>query len=320
MRKAVQARKSQAFRPGTPSNQDSSVKLYIAFSLYFGLEIFPATTQGILLFAEFLTREYRAPKSITNSLSSLRTFHVQRGLPAEAFDHSSLQLWKRALPFTLRDAPRPAAALPLRVLEELVQLARGRGAAGRAFAALLAVGFYSLARLSSLVPGATWEVDLTRVPLLRDVSFGTGSARLVLKWGKAAQAMGEGFAVPLLALGGRAACPVAALRGLVADLAGALPTQPLFSFRGGRSGGGWEFFTVCTARQWLRVLLQQAGLHERAFSFHSLRRGGCTLAFLQGAQRSDLQALGGWKSAAVDSYYPRFAARQRAASLLASAK
>ena len=68
------------------------------------------------------------------------------------------------------------------------------------------------------------------------------------------------------------------------------------------------------ARRWLAVLLRREGLNAKAFTFHSLRKGGFSFAFLAGADRADLQALGGWRSWASNAYLPTDAERDRAAA------
>ena len=268
------------------------------------------------MFAEFLLRSYAASKSVSNALSSLRTFHLIHGHHTLGFDTFEFALWKRALPITRRTAPSPAPPLPLPLLRLLCTKARTDGPRGHAFATLLATAFYSLARLSSLVPRAPGSTHLSRVPLLGDVTFQHNQASLLLKWGKSAQHPEQAFKVPLLPTPDPTACPVSLLQGQTLSLRQHGPQAPLFAFRVGNT---LLSFTLGSARQYLAQLLRDLGMGDRGYTFHSLRRGGCTLAFTAGASRSDLQLLGGWRSDAIDSYLPHFQARQRAAHLLARA-
>ena len=86
-------RTGQAFRPGTVANRRSHVLLYAAFALLFGLQDFPATSHVLLLFGEFLLRTYRAPKAVTNALSSVRGFHLLHSLTTEGCDSYYLTLF-----------------------------------------------------------------------------------------------------------------------------------------------------------------------------------------------------------------------------------
>ena len=290
--------------------------MYIAFCLYFNLTDFPAATGTLLIYAEFLLRTYTATKSVSNALSSLRTFHLIWGFPTLGFDNFQFLLWSRALPLTRRRAPAPAPALPLHSLRLLCARALQLGHRGRVFATLLVTAFYSLARLSSLVPPGGNPPVLGRVPLIRDLNFQPTQASLFLKWGKSAQHPSQGFWVPLYPVSDSPACPVTLLREQLHALRGESPDTPLFTYR---QGTLLFSFTLSSARAYLKSLSAAVGLSGRGFTFHSLRRGGCTLAFTTGALRSDLQQLGGWKSDAIDSYLPRYQARQRAARLLARA-
>ena len=145
------------------------MRLYVAFAIFFGLQDFPSSAVVLLAFAEFLTRDYRAPKSVTNALSTLRTFHAEFKFATDAFEDYSLVLFKRALPLTLRHVPQEAAPLPVRVLEKLCGLALTLGVAGRVFAAFLATLFFSMARASSLLPRKPLEFDASRLPTLGDL-------------------------------------------------------------------------------------------------------------------------------------------------------
>ena len=314
---AARRRRGQAFRPGTRANQCSHALLYVAFCIYFGFTDFPAATSTLLIFAEFLLRSYTATKSVTNALSSLHTFHRVHGFPSAGFLDFQLTLWRRALPLTSRNAPMPAPALTLPGLVTLCRLALQRGDKGLSFAALLATAFYWLARLSSLVLPAGGRPDPTRTPLLGDLVLEPTRALLLIKWGKTAQDAASAFWVPLPTVGGSPACPVALLAALRARLSNYGTQLPLFSYPSGQVGGRPISFDVVSARSMLRLLLAQAGWQHQAFTFHSLRRGGCTLAFSSGAALSDLQLLGGWRSRAIDAYYPHLEARGRAAAALA---
>ena len=319
LREAALKRCTQAFRPGTQANRASHVLLYIAFTLYFHLGDFPASTQTLLFFGEFLLRGYRACKSVTNALSSIRTFHLIQGLPVQAFHHYQLALFKRALPLTWRHTPRQAPPLQLELLAQLCVLAEAWGDAGVVFAALLATAFFAMARLSSLVPPpGQGPFDVTRFPTLGDVRGSPGRLLLKIKWAKAHQAPEDAFWVPLLAAGWAPVCPVARLRRLLAIRQGEPSRSPLFGLGEGRSTGGRRafFFTTRTAREWLRSALCLLGRGEEGFTFHSLRRGACTRAFQRGADLVDIQKLGGWSSTAVQLYIPHMAAKHRAASAL----
>ena len=232
----------QAFRPGTRANHRSHALLFIAFSFHFGFQDFPAGPQGLVCFGEFLLRSYTCPKSVLNALASVKRLHFIHGFPLEAFEHPTVFLWRRALPLTIRHLPSAAPPFPLQVLQRACTMASSLGARGRIFAALLAVAFYSMARLSSLLPHSLGNFDPTRQPTLADLRTEGDSFVLRLTWAKNCQLASQGFWVPLLPCPGSSACPVSRLRELRALLAGLPGAAPLFSFPGGggRGGRAWE--------------------------------------------------------------------------------
>ena len=307
----------QAFRPGTRANQHTHVLLYVAFAFHFALQDFPAEVTTLILFAEFLARSYRAPKSVTNALSSVRAFHLRHGFAVDAFEHRRTQLFRRALPLTLRHAPDPAAPLPLATLTQLCGLAHARGAFGRLLAALFSALFFSMARVSSLLPQRGTPFDSTRFPTLADLRETSAGFSLRIKWGKTCQAVRDEYWVPLLPLSGSLACPVSNLRAWLALRGGEPEGAPLFALPAGPQGPSPQLpLTLPVAKAWLALLLGLTRAPRSKLTFHSFRRGACTLAFKKGASLSDIKQLGGWRSDAVASYYPAFDARGRAAARL----
>ena len=324
LRREARDRSKQAFRPGTRANHRSHALLFLAFADYFGFEGVPADTETLVCFAEFLFRSYTALKSVTNALASVKRLHLDLGMDIKSFGSNELQLWLRAAELTCRHVPVGAAPLPVYVLEVTCRRALELGERGVIFSALMAVMFYSMTRISSLVPGARQGFDSTRLPTIADVELlHDGTAVLRVKWAKNAQRAEAGFRVPLLPVAGSPACPVENLSRLLRLGGQKGGHAPLFGFRAGRAGrvGTYHGFTIPLARSWFDMLLAAGGYSagKGGFSLHSLRKGACSLAFKNGAAEADLQALGGWHSAAVRTYYSRMDARKRAAAALNTA-
>ena len=265
-------------------------------------------------------RTFTAPKSALNALSSIRRFHLDARYDVAGFDDVILGRWKRALPLTIRTIPRRAEAMPFRVLEQLCALALSLGPEGTTMASFLTLCFHSFARASSLLPRATGEYDASRLPTVADVKRRGEGFSLSIKWDKTHQAAWQAFQIPLLPRPASPACPVRAVQRLLQGAGHPRRFYPLVATpsHGGARGQGTPL-TVGRARLWLRTLLLAAGLREDLYSLHSLRRGGCTLAYAGGAAVADLQSLGGWRSAAVHLYHSQTDARLRAAVALHNA-
>ena len=141
LQEAAEARHGQAFRPGTLANQRTHLMLYVAFTIWFGLSDFPAGVRVLLLFGEFLLRTYKAPKAVTNALSSVRGFHLLHGLSTDGSDHYHLTLFKRSLQLTVRHVPTRAPPLPFELLEKLCARAMAGGGLGDSFQGTFGRGF-----------------------------------------------------------------------------------------------------------------------------------------------------------------------------------
>ena len=308
----------EAFRPGTRANLKSNVLLYVAFAQRLGFRDFPASARGLLAFGECLASTYQTPKAVFNTLASVKHFHLDAGLATAAFEDRLVVLWRRALSTTIRTVSTPAPPLSPALLHKLCVVAMQLGTLGTVMTALMTVLYGSLARLSSLLPQTAGGFDASRHPCWGDLLTGEDGFRLHIKWGKTRQVAGQGYWVPLLGSPGSLTCPVEQLGRLRAAVGPVGQASPLFTWPSATgTGGGQQIpLSMPLARQWLRILLARAGESPTAVTFHSFRRGACTLAFECGATEGDLRQLGGWRSDAIKAYLPAFEARRRAADAL----
>ena len=326
LRRSAKERATQAFCPGTWSNHQSHALLYLAFASYFSFRDIPATPQTLLCFAEFLLRSFTATKSVTNALSSVHRLHLDLQAEVSAFEAPVLARWKRALPLTFRNPTNRAAPLGLPLLERLCTLAAALGGGGggggwgkaRVISALMAVCYFSMARLSSLLPESAAAFDPTRQPTLADLQPQETGFRLNLKWSKSRQVAPEANWIPLLPLPDSAACPAGAASFLRGRGEGFPLSSPLFTSSNPQVSRGAPYLTLSQARKWLSRLLWALGERGGPFTFHSFRRGACTAAFAQGCALADIKSHGGWSSDAVKLYYSEFDARTKVALALTS--
>ena len=311
-------RQSKAFAPGTAANHTSHLRLYLSFALHFELAPFPASLRTLLTFIEFLAGAYTSPKAVTNVLASVRFFHEREGFTLLLFQHLKVRLAVRSLAFTMRVHVKQAPPFPQTLLQPLVRAAGAFGPWALAFRALVVLAFYTFARLGSLVPARALGFDPTRFPVVGDLRVSGARAFLRLKYSKTRQSADGGFWVPLASTGSPP-CPVHYARELLSratrcDLQQQAPLLAalLPSAKAGRP------LAQSQARTFLSQALGAVGLPATAFSFHSFRRGGCSLAFERGATEADLALHGDWRSDAIRAYYPAAVARDRVASTLAA--
>ncbi len=116
-----------------------------------------------------------------------------------------------------------------------------------------------------------------------------------IKWTKTNQKAMQALVIPIPKLKDRQLDPVKSYRKMVAKIPAA-PNAPLFSLPNG------DPMTVKQFRKVLKGKLQDVGYSTSNFSAHSLRRGACSLAFLQGASVIDIKKQGTWTSNCVEQY------------------
>ena len=229
-------RRTLAYRPGTVANRMSHFRLYLAFCAHFNIQDCPASPRTLSLFVEFLLRSYRAPKSVTNAVASVRYFHTSLGFSTAAFTNFHFKHTLRALPLSVRHTQHPAAPCTLRNLEQLCRTLAHLGLRGLVFRALCTLAFHTLLRLSSLVPDRP-VFDHSRFPMATDLLRVQEGFLLRVKFAKNAQASDKAFVVPVLRADTEILCPVYALEQLLARSPARTQHSPLFLWPSAASHG-----------------------------------------------------------------------------------
>jgi hypothetical protein len=123
--------------------------------------------------------------------------------------------------------------------------------------------------------------------------------------------------LPLPAVKGSPADPVAAYEQFIAAVPTQAAHQPLLSYQ---TVSGVQLVTTymlaTSLSNFLRILGYDCGL----YSLHSLRRGGATVAYSQGVDQLDIKRHGNWSSDAFWQYVTSpFVANSPVAAALAAA-
>ena len=321
LRQAANARRYLALRPGTHANHISHLLSFLRFCLHFQLTDLPASTDTLSVFAEFLLQAGRAPNSVLNTLSSLKFVHLVKGCTLAGFESFNYRLLRLAIPKSVSHIPIGANPIEKETLNLIVVTALRFGEQGLAFACLCLVAFYTMARLSSLVPLNAHKLDLQRTLLLSDVKSHNDGFNICIKWGKTDQPPTRGIVVPIVKTHNlQHMCPVLFLSKMLKNLKGCNQTAtPLFAWSTRTFPRRVKFFTVNTARWWLHRILGLLNKSELGYTFHSFRKGSCQLAYNAGANVGDIKFMGNWRSDAINQYLPADSARRRTSEILSNA-
>ena len=310
------ARRANSLRPGTKKNLLNYFRVFLSFCLYYRLDPLALTPCTVCAYIEFLLNYFKCPGTVRNYISGVTTFYAWLGKDTGIFYNFQVNQMLRAMDLTLRYTPAEKHILTIPELHQLVQACKLLGCNCAMFRSFLSLLFFSMLRVSSLLPYVASSFDPTRHPLLNDVQFTQRGLRLRLKWAKNLQASKDALFVPIFKHTIQGICPVLALQTYFATLRGTLSDRPLFLVTTPK--GSVTFLTISRANLWLRLLISNTALAGQKVGFHSFRRGACNSAFNKGAPISDIKVFGCWKSDAMLGYLHQAPAQLRVASLLAN--
>ena len=141
--RATKRRQKKAFRPGTLNNHRCYFETYIHFCMHHGLADINPSTDTICMYAEFLARRFKSPKSVKNYISGVRLLHKYVSVEAPALRSFELDLMIRALDLTMGHTPQQRLPVNLSMLKQICDICDTLGSIGLTFKfAFLAVFFW----------------------------------------------------------------------------------------------------------------------------------------------------------------------------------
>ena len=253
-------------------------RTFIAFCIFFTIDIHHLNTDYSLAFLEFLVFNQLSQASINNYLSAIKTMLQLYGLPS--------------LPFRdLRVSFKSIIDIPL--LHEIVTACNSMYM-GQIYKDCFLTSFFTFLRISNLVPHSLSSFNPLEQLARADIFFGPPGAHILVKWTKTLQSRNAVKILKIPSLGRSPLCPVTALKVILAITPGST-NSPLFQVK---KNGKW--YPLTDSR--LRKNLARLGMAKSNITFHSFRRSGATLAFNSSVPLQDIQRHGTWTSDCVWSY------------------
>ena len=301
-----------AFRPGTRLAHRRALKLFIAFSLWYRQPYFKPSNPHVLAFIQYLTSFLKSPSSVRNIVSSLSTSYKRIGWDPAPFTTYYVAAALKSIEVNSRHMPDQKDGILPDQLDALISAILWQ-TKDYTLVCVLAFGFAGFFRQSNMVPRSAKEFDPTRHFTQADVTHTKEGLTVTVKWTKTLQKYKDATAVYLPPITGRSCCPVMAYRSMLITAPTAHPAQPLFSFQDRTP------MTLRCVNRHLTQGLKTIGLDPKAYSLHSLRRGGASAVWGSGvANPTDIIRHGTWSSDSWRAYAHRPAASSTVALGLAS--
>ena len=302
-----------AWANSTKKNLKHQKSVYIRFCDRMGFKELPVSVYKLSLFVQELANQNFKVTTIKNYVSSVKSFQVLSGYSASVFDSELIRLLFKGLSRIQLRGPNQVAPITPKILLQIHACLDLTQQSDITFWSFLVLSFLLMARKSNLVPDSVAGFDAKKQLTWQDVKFGNGVLLISLKWSKTNQFFEKVHAVPLVAIPGSPLCPVETI-SILHRLTPHRPNDPLFlRFRLGK----WEPVTYKQVLGKLKQVLNCIGRVSDAYGTHSLRRGGATFAASIGVPRHVIQAVGDWRSDAVDEYIKvPLASRVQAAELM----
>ena len=270
----VKLAKGAAFRPGTFSNLKSQLNAYHTFCVFYKFPPFPCTTDTLCAYVCFLAKSLRSFSSVKNYLSGLKTWSQLFGFLIDAFSSTHLKLTLRGL--SHQNQHTPVSKLPLlpKHLIDIVKLLNIYDHVDACLWCFLTLAFFGMLRSSNLISRGSLSFSSREQLIRKSVIVTDKGIMLLLNWSKTRQDRNYIHQVSLCRSSEPLICPVKAYTHLI-SLIPASEESPVFAIP---VDGKLMPLSKSVLSDRFKEMLILVGLDPSAYSFHSLRHGGATLA------------------------------------------
>ena len=285
------------YRPKTRATLNTHFTTFVQFCTWLEEPLENVTECVVIAFIEYLVQNSLKHSSIVNYISSLKTNFKMYGLSTAPFDHEWVRLALRSIAINVPVPYRVKGVFSIELLGQLVQMCDTLQH-GFVYKALFLTATFGFLRLSNLVPSSIMSYDMATHLARGDYLPVASHATLVLKWSKTLQQQGSYATVQLPCLGTSQLCPMKAIE-IMAKLLPAGQNDPLFCIP---QGTRLLPLTQSKVRKVLQNIVIRLDLCPSAFSFHTFRRTGASLAFNNNVPLEAIKHQGTWSSDSVWTY------------------
>lgn len=295
LKRDLKSSRRHAYAESTHKNLKIQWETFLLFCMYFGFAYLPVTTETLSLYAQFLSRTFKAIQSIRNYISGVKTMHYLLGYSVENINDFILNLSLKGMTKLHPHIVKQAQPITPDILIKMYTFLSTKNKTDIVFWCLFLFAFFLFARKSNLVPDFVKDVKSGKILLRRDVEFKQGLLVVTMRWSKTNQFGQRILRNPLLEIPGSVLCPIQAYKRMLVEVF-AKDSDPLFTLPDGKC------ITYVQFQNKIKFLIEKIGLDPNEFSTHSFRRGGTTLAFKSKVPVALIKSHGDWKSECYQKY------------------
>ncbi len=282
-------RSKDAFRPGTKQNHQTMINTYTKFCKEFNRRAINPSTKTILCYLEYQTKKMQSPKTVNNYWSAVKFLHILLKAPFDRAEDIEIRLMLKSISLTKRHISHQMLPLTKKHIASMCAILDTQGDRGLVVKTALLIGFFAFLRVSNLCPARAECFDSNRNFTRGDVKITGEGLELNLKWAKNMQSALQPKKIPIPKVPQSSIDPVRAFTQMSQRIV-VESHKPLFML---------DRETPLTEDRLRKVfgeLCRRIGLSEKDYSLHSLRRGGATQAYVNGAKPLEIKRHGAWAS------------------------
>ena len=167
------------FRPNTLASYERMFQLFLAFLVVVDLSLPGISTMDVLAFMEYLTQSGMSPDNITNHITGIRSMSIVYGIDTTPFRDQRIPLFTKSLKVNRPLAPVVKILIDHTLLLQIVTVS-AQLQFPLVYTALYLLAFFSILRISNILPHAAKNFDKTRHLCVEDVVFAFQRAVIVV--------------------------------------------------------------------------------------------------------------------------------------------
>ena len=298
LKSGLRLSKRAAFAKGTSKNLNIQWRAFLLFCIYFDLQWLPTNVDVLCLYAQFLSKTFKATSSINNYISGVKLFHILLDTPCPAFGNIELKMAVRGIGRLNPHCPRQASPIDPHILLKINSKLDLSNPIHATFWGLFLTAFFTWSRKSNLVVTGSDKFDPDKQLCRHDIIMGSNGVLVQFRWTKTIQFGQRVLKVPLVAIPGSPLCPLVALRNMIRLVPGS-GEDPAFMIK---EHGLPIPISYAALQKFIKACIASVGLEPESFSSHSFRRGGATWAFRSDVPADLIKVHGDWASQAYMRY------------------